>query len=234
MKKDRYQVSGIRLTVFFVAMFVIVGCSPERDPRNIADGYATKQFANRENDKQASELAQALLVDTINNAEKQTRLDIFMAIKQDVITASKWTLYSLVIVFVPTAGLYIWYTGKNITVATERVVLAIAAKAEMEATLIRLDRTTRTFPIQLKELDGQLYVMNHNTDRKFLLSGSEDVPATPQMVAAFAQAVTSGILAMEARKSKGNAGSASHFSAIDPTLITQADMTGELVSMEAD
>jgi hypothetical protein len=226
---NRYQGLGIRLVVLAVVLVFVAGCAPEKDPRNIADGYATKAGADRLDDQKAYELAQDLIVDTIENTEKQARLDIFVAVKEHIVTTSVVTLYLLTMVFIPTAGLYMWHTGKNVTAATERLVLAVAAKAEMEASLIRLDRTTRTFPVQLKELDGKIYVVNHNTDRKFLLSGSEDVPATPQMVAAFAQAVTSGLLAMEARKSKGNAGTASHFGTIDPTVISLDAMSGELM-----
>ena len=232
MKSKRLKVEGSKFIALAVVMFFIVSCAPEKDPRNIADGYATKAQADRLDAQAAYALDQAAIVDEISNIEKKTRLDIFLSVKNHVIVASKWGISLLAVVLIPTVGLYIWKTGQTVTVTTERILFAKALKAEFQATLLWMDEKTRSLPVQIYEVDGAFYLMNHNTGVKALVTGN-DVAPNPQQVAAFAQLSTTGILAMEARKGKGNAGSASHFGAIDPTLITMDELSGELVNVEA-
>ena len=219
------------LFIFMLILFVLTACSPADDPRNVADAYATQAEADRLNAVNEYDLNQREIVDTIENTEKQTRLDVLVSVKADLMVAARWSVILLSIVFIPTVGIYIWKTGQTAVVVTQRVAFALADKAEVQAQLIWMDKATRSLPVQLREIDGLMYVINHNSGAKFLLTGSADIEPTPQMLAGFYQSVTAGLLAQEARKDRKKDSSAAHYAAIQPNIITADEMTGELVEV---
>lgn len=208
----------LKVLIWLGILLLLGACVPERDPRNIADAYATHEEADRLNAASEYSLTQQKIVDTIDNTEKQTRLDIFVSVKDELMGAAKWSVIFLTIVFIPTAGIYIWRAGQTAAVVTERVGYALALKAETRAALIFMDGKTRTFPIQPYVIDGSVFMINYNTGEKFLVNGADKAP-NAQMISALAQVATSGALADEARRDRKNSGNASHYAEIDPRLI---------------
>ena len=202
-------------------------CAPERDPRNIADAYATQAEADRLNEQVEYQLQQQAITDEIANQEAQTRLEIFQATKTRLIESAHTAINILTICVIAAAGYFILQSSRTAVDITRRMGEATAAALELRASLIPLSAKTRTYPLQITQVDGDWFATNHSIGAVYRIDQGGQ-PPNPQMIAALAAVQQTGLLAMEARKSKGKAGRAASFAQISPELITAETMTGEL------
>lgn len=77
--------------------------------------------------------------------------------------------------------------------------LAASTKANLEARLIRIDPTTRTFPLLLEgDKQGNRYLINLETGERFNVT--KPAPVNPGMLAISGQVRTTGLLAAAAEK----------------------------------
>ena len=228
---NRLGIRGVALAAM-VLLFALTACAPERDPLNVADVYATQAEADRLTAQSEYELQQQAIVDEIANAEAQTKLEIFQATQDRLIETAHTAINILSVVGIATMAVFMIQTSRTAVDVTRRGGEAAAAAVELRATLIPLSLATRTFPLQLKEIDGAWFVIDHTNHGVYRID-EDGKPADGRLIAAFMAAQQTGLLAMEARKSKGKAGSAKAFANIVPQIgqeiISLANMTGDLV-----
>jgi len=232
--KSKKRGSWLAEFIFIVVLVVIdiltSGCSPETDPRNIADGIAIEAEASRLDAVNTYNLEQKLLVDTIENTEKQTKLDIFTSVKNTLIVTSKWAISLLAVVIIPASGHYFWELKKSAILATRRISIAMAEAAELQAKFIRVPQGTRLLPAIAERLpDGHLMLTNLNTEN---VTDSSLVQAASPQAAAIAGAIAAvGVAGRETRKTLGaNSADVASVSRNMPTFGDMPDGATEIIN----
>ncbi len=154
-----------RALLAVVLLFVLTACSPEKDPRNQADAFATREEAARETKQKEYDLAQAKIEDDIANAEARTKLEIYQATKERRIQVLSAVIFVLGVIAAGAVGYFLIMSSRISVETARRVGTATADAAELRSKLIYLPKNTRVWPALLERLaDGTLLVTNINVD----------------------------------------------------------------------
>lgn len=209
--------SGWRLAVGgLMLIFALTACMPP-DPRKDAQAEKIRQEA----EQAALDAEQLRAVNEREEEDAAARSAWWRAVWDDALGAAKvmGKVFVSMVSLSATASLCIVlvFGGWSIKNTVDGVGKAMVIRAELSASLIHMDKETRTFPalFTVSEVDGRRILTVLATGQKLLMDASTN-PADPRLIAALAQVTTAGVLADAARSGKADAAG---LAMIQPTVI---------------
>ena len=198
----------------FFSLFLLVGCEP--NPKDVAKAHETTVLA----DERAANLAQARNVKEVNDA---IDLEIRNAKKAQVIQGWQRFIFAMSLIAIPLSGWVVFYAGRSLNSAMAGMSDALVLRAELSASLIHLDEDTRMFPLVMRPIHGDRYLIyDANTGASTVLDAS--VPLDRQLVATSGAVKLAGVVAREARRAESSDSTGVALSANVPIVeLTEKD-----------
>jgi len=210
------------LPIILLLIFVSA-CAP--DPRREAEAYATRIEAdqnalnNEQNRQHAEQLHQFELQRRAMDQENQK------AIQPQWQLALNRAIWGGSITLIIVVCFSVVSVARTTNKTIEGIGRAIVQRAELSASLIKLDPVTRQFPLVMRIHSDRWAAFNANTE--FVRMLDENNPSDRQMIATAGATQIAGVIAQEARRSNDPAGVA----IIQPTVV---DVKDELLTVGKD
>ncbi len=193
-----------RLVAIAILLMVLTACGA--DPRREAAAYETRVIA----DQTAANMEQARAIEAQQEAERAAAA----AYRQQVWDASIETAKSMgkffiaINAFVLTLAVAFVVGSGAFTVrqTVAGVGDALVLKAMTQAALIHMDKSTRTFPSLITEMNGTKFLTNQSTGQTWRLD--KETLANPHMIAMLAQVAATGAALQEMKGAKDAGGMA--------------------------
>jgi hypothetical protein len=185
--------------LIIAGMFIIAGlsaCTP--DPRREAQAFQIHEQAEQDALNQAQNRAHADELHLIQVQQSQ-------AIAQETIAAWNRSIKFISIFGTISVCIVLIAMAISFSYGSIRFAHAAARRADIQATLIQLDPTTRQFPLVLQHVHGSKYAL-HNPNVGSVLMLDENNPADRQLIATAGATQIAGVIAQEARQSIDPAG----------------------------
>ena len=192
-----------------LAVVLLTSCSP--DPRREAQAFQIREQAEQDALNQARNRAHADELNLIQVKQSQ-------AIAQETIAAWKRSIKYTSIFGTISACIVLISLSISFSYSSFRFAQAAARRADIQATLVQLDPTTRQFPLVLQHVHGTRYAL-HNPNVGSVLMLDENNPADRQLIATAGATQIAGVIAQEARQSIDPAGVA----IIQPPIVDVRD-----------
>lgn len=196
-----------------VAILALTSCAP--DPRKEAQAEKMRMEA----EQAAQDAEQARKTRERIEANEAAKAEFNEAVMQSTKAIAQARAATVVNVLGFSLAVFVGVVVVGSSVSVKDTVIgigrALVLRAELQASLVHMDKSTHTFPARFSLVNGQQFITMLNTGQTFRL----DTPleANPQLIAALAQVATSGVLADAA--SRDPKVDAAGVAMIQPTII---------------
>lgn len=183
------------LLLLLIPLILLTGC---RQPVKSARAYAIQSAADQAALDRESQRRYSKAIGEIQLAERQATSNAKIAARENFIWWSSLAGVVAVVVLILSFAGSLSYTAVG-------YAQAVVKQAELNATLVALDKGTRQFPLLTTYVGkGRFAVHNPNTGACYILDTRQEPDA--RMIAAAGLTQVSGVIAQEAAKSKEPSG----------------------------